>query len=143
MLLFPNAMSHPREAWESRVLSGANSYVRVPYPDALAALGQALFRDAAVRAIQRRLSRNRIDLAVDLGAGVGDWAIRYAGFSRCVFAVDVNAAFVAEGRSQAERRALSHVHFHRGDVATVDVPSGAELVSVGSVFQYLRDDEIC
>jgi ubiquinone/menaquinone biosynthesis C-methylase UbiE len=78
---------------------------------------------------------------VDLGCGVGDWALRYAEFSRRVVAVDVNAAFIDEGRARAAQCGARHVEFLRDDIARVEIPGGAELVSLGSVLQYLGDDD--
>ncbi len=79
----------------------------------------------------------RVELAVDLGCGYGDWAERLATIARRIVAVDVSPGFVAQTRARLAHHPDAHVACH--DVRTFGDYDRAELVHLGGVLTYVED----
>lgn len=94
----------------------------------------------------RRLKRRRalpLGLAVDLGCGNGDWTVRLASMARQVVAVDISEGMVTYTRDRLYRVApRGSVDVSRANLASFDVPAGADLIVAGACVQHLGDDEL-
>lgn len=97
------------------------------------------------RWLMRELEREKIEprSVADLGCGNGDWTIPLAQSAERIFATDIADGFVAhvEARLRAEApRCAATVR--QADIATVELPGTFDLIVLGSVTQYVEDDEV-
>lgn len=96
-----------------------------------------LFRNlTALGCVPRRIA--------DLGCGNGDWTVRFAEGADEVVAVDFAAGFLDHCRDRLTRDGLAdRVTLVQADLGSFQFPGGGfDLIVLGSVTQYLNDDEV-
>lgn len=79
---------------------------------------------------------------LDLGAGVGQWAFRFAerGAARVV-AVEYAAGLAQIGAAEAQRRGFDAVEFVVSPAETFTTPDTFDLIFISGLFVYLNDDQ--
>jgi SAM-dependent methyltransferase len=79
---------------------------------------------------------------LDLGAGVGQWAFRFAeAGARRVTAVEYSEPLAEIGRAEAERRNLGNVSFVVSSAENYASPVAYDLVFISGLFVYMNDDQ--
>lgn len=79
---------------------------------------------------------------LDLGAGVGQWSLRFAERgARKVVAVEYAAGLAAIGREEAVRRDAAQVEFIVSSAEDFETVSQFDLVFISGLFVYLNDEQ--
>lgn len=79
---------------------------------------------------------------LDLGAGVGQWAFRFAERgARRVLAVEYAQAMADVGRAEGRRRGLDQVDYRIAAAEAFDTDETFDLVFISGLFLYLNDDQ--
>lgn len=79
---------------------------------------------------------------LDLGAGVGQWAFRFAeAGARSVTAVEYSEPLADIGRAEAKRRSLDNVSFAVSSAEDYASPTTFDLVYISGLFVYMNDDQ--
>ncbi len=80
---------------------------------------------------------------LDLGAGVGQWSLRFAERgARRVLAVEYVADLVRIAQEQAKQRGLTNIEFRVEAVEDFDTQEKFDLLFVSGLFLYLNDDQL-
>jgi SAM-dependent methyltransferase len=79
---------------------------------------------------------------LDLGAGVGQWAFRFAERGAAqVVGVEYAAGLARIGREEAQRRGLDNVKFVVSSAEAFETDECFDLVFISGLFVYLNDDQ--
>lgn len=79
---------------------------------------------------------------LDLGAGVGQWAFRFAeAGARLVTAVEYSAPLAEIGQAEANRRNLGNVRFVVSSAENYSSPQTHDLIYISGLFVYMNDDQ--
>lgn len=77
---------------------------------------------------------------LDLGAGVGQWALRFAPLARSVTAVDYQEGLLERGKKAAADRGLTNIRFIRSAVENFASRQRFQRVFLSGILAYLNDD---
>lgn len=78
---------------------------------------------------------------LDLGAGYGQWAFRFAPLVRSVTAVEYSEPMLDSGRAEASRRGIDNVAFVRCAAESYAPRRQFDLVFISGLFMYLNDKQ--
>lgn len=76
---------------------------------------------------------------LDLGAGYGQWAFRFAPFVRTVTAVEFSQPMLEAGVAEARRRGITNINFIHSAVEKFTTTNTYSLVFISGLFMYLND----
>lgn len=126
-------------------LARGEKYLHVPF-ESVANLEE----DAALLQLKIRIEQEqvmpRLQLSpeqevLDLGAGCGQWSLRFAPLVRSVTAVEFSASLVRIGRMECDKRGVRNVTFVES-AAEDFIPSRTwPLVFISGLFVYLNDEQ--
>lgn len=131
-----------RSFWEAR----AAKLNAVPY-ESIANLEEdpgllALKVELETECVLPRLVLGPETRILDLGAGVGQWAFRFAPRVREVVAVEYAAGLAEIARREAERLELSNVEYVVSPAESYASPEPFDVVFVSGLFVYLADEQV-
>lgn len=128
-----------RAFWVAR----SEKYGRVPFESIV-----NLEEDPDLLALKLRLEQERVMprlrldpsmTVLDLGAGVGLWAFRFAPLVEKVTAVEYTPELAAIGRDEAGRRGLGNVEFVVSAVEDYAAPAPCDMVFISGLFVGMTD----
>ncbi|WP_165078480.1 MULTISPECIES: class I SAM-dependent methyltransferase [unclassified Desulfovibrio] len=79
---------------------------------------------------------------LDMGAGYGQWALRFAPSARSVTAVDYQQNFLERGRESAEKAHLHNIEFVQSPVEAYIPDNTFDRIFFSGIFVHLADDLI-
>lgn len=91
-------------------------------------------------AIMPRMALDRSVDVLDLGAGVGQWALRFAPLARSVTAVDYQEGLLERGRKTAADKGLTNIRFILSPVENFVSQQCFQRVFLSGILAYLNDD---
>lgn len=78
---------------------------------------------------------------LDLGAGYGQWALRFAPHVHSVTAVEYASSMLEAGRKEAERQQLHNISFVHSAAEDFKPKQSYSLIFISGLFMYLNDDQ--
>lgn len=106
--------------------------------------------DPQLQALKSRLENevifSRVSLApemriLDLGAGYGQWAMRFAPHVKSVQAVEYSDSMINAGEREIQAKGISNVSFVKSAAEDFIQDAKWDLIFVSGLFMYLNDDQ--
>lgn len=105
--------------------------------------GYAEYRnETEKRHIFKKIRVGRNDLVLDLGCGVGGWAIEFAKKCAHVVAVDFSPKLLDLAKETAEAQHILNIEFICSSAINFSYPVQFDLIFLGGLFKYLNDEDV-
>lgn len=91
--------------------------------------------------VMPRLSLSQDMDVLDLGAGYGQWALRFAPHVRSVTAVEYASSMLEAGRKEAERQQFHNISFVHSAAEDFRPAQPYSLIFISGLFMYLNDNQ--